>query len=131
MKNITLAVDEEALRAARIYAAEHDTTVNALVREHLAKLAERSKRSRLGLGPDLAGAGQSIYRDDPPFDEEKAAQARRELVEMSRRSAAELGPDYKWNRAELYDREALRGHQRADLRGNGAPISGGSKAKSK
>ena len=35
MKNITLAIDEEVLRAARIYAAEHDTTVNALVREYL------------------------------------------------------------------------------------------------
>ena len=35
MKNITLAINEEILRAARRYAANHDTTVNALVRDYL------------------------------------------------------------------------------------------------
>ena len=31
-KNITLAIDEDILRAVRRHAAERDTTVNALVR---------------------------------------------------------------------------------------------------
>jgi hypothetical protein len=43
MKNITLAIDEETLDAGRAYARRHQTTLNALVRDLLAKtvLADR------------------------------------------------------------------------------------------
>jgi len=37
VKNITLAIDEDTLDAGRAYAQRHDTTLNALVRELLAK----------------------------------------------------------------------------------------------
>ena len=37
MKNITLALDEDTLDAARAYAQRRDTTLDALVRELLAK----------------------------------------------------------------------------------------------
>jgi len=37
MKNITLALDEETLEAGRAYAERHQTTLNALVRDLLAK----------------------------------------------------------------------------------------------
>ena len=37
MKNITLAIDEETLAAGRAYAERHHTTLNALVRELLAR----------------------------------------------------------------------------------------------
>lgn len=37
MKNITLAIDEETLDAGRAYAERHQTTLNALVRDLLAK----------------------------------------------------------------------------------------------
>ena len=37
MKNITLAVDEETLAAGRAYAERHHTTLNALVRDLLAR----------------------------------------------------------------------------------------------
>ena len=37
MKNITLALDDDTLKASRIYAQRHGTTLNALVRELLAK----------------------------------------------------------------------------------------------
>ncbi len=37
MKNITLALDEETLAAGRAYAQRHDTTLNALVRDLLAR----------------------------------------------------------------------------------------------
>jgi hypothetical protein len=37
MKNITLALDEETLEAGREYAQRHQTTLNALVRDLLAK----------------------------------------------------------------------------------------------
>ena len=44
MKNITLAIDEEVLAAGRAYADRHRTTLNALVRDLLAKTvhADRS-----------------------------------------------------------------------------------------
>jgi hypothetical protein len=37
MKNITLAIDEETLAAGRAYAERHNTTLNALVRDLLAR----------------------------------------------------------------------------------------------
>ena len=48
MKNITLAIDEETLDAGRAYAQRHQTTLNALVRELLAKtvLADREAAVR-------------------------------------------------------------------------------------
>ena len=39
MKNITVTVDEEVHRLARIRAAERDTSVSALVRDYLRRLA--------------------------------------------------------------------------------------------
>ena len=50
MKNITVTVDDETYRKARIKAAEMDTSVSALVKDFLAELAvgesdtERLKR---------------------------------------------------------------------------------------
>lgn len=41
MKNITVAVDDETYRSARVRAAELDTTVSALVREYLRLLSVR------------------------------------------------------------------------------------------
>ena len=44
MRNITVSVDEETHRRARIRAAELDTSVSALVREFLRRLAPRDRR---------------------------------------------------------------------------------------
>ena len=41
MKNITVSVDDETYRKARIKAAELETSVSALVRDYLAKLARQ------------------------------------------------------------------------------------------
>lgn len=41
MKNITLSVDDETYRQARIQAAEQGTTVSALVRNYLGTLSRR------------------------------------------------------------------------------------------
>ena len=52
MKNITLSVDEKVLATVRRHAAEHNSTVNALVREYLTNLAaheDRAKRARARL----------------------------------------------------------------------------------
>jgi hypothetical protein len=37
MKNVTLALDEQTLNAGRAYAERHQTTLNALVRDLLAR----------------------------------------------------------------------------------------------
>ena len=45
MRNITLSVDDDVLAAVRRYAAEHDSSVNALVREYLTNLAGHRDRA--------------------------------------------------------------------------------------
>ena len=42
MKNITVSVDEDTYRRARIKAAERDTSVSALVKDFLASLAREN-----------------------------------------------------------------------------------------
>jgi hypothetical protein len=76
MKNITLAIDEDVLEAVRKYAAARDTTVNAIVREHLTHLADV---------------------------EDRAAKARQRLLELSDASQMEVGPK-TWTRDDLYER---------------------------
>ena len=61
MKNITVSVDEETHRLARIRAAELDTSVSALVR----KLPEESVwRPRNGGGPVGRGDGSRTPAHD-------------------------------------------------------------------
>lgn len=79
-RNITLSIDEEVVKAVRIYAAKRDTSLNALVREYLGKLASQEEESQ----------------------EQRREKARKRLIELSKRSTAEMG-SYKWNREELYD----------------------------
>jgi plasmid stability protein len=72
MKNITVSVDEETYRRARVKAAEHDTSVSALVRRFLSELAsgesdiERLKREERELRARIAAftAGNRISRED-------------------------------------------------------------------
>lgn len=44
MKNITVSVDDETYRQARIKAAERDTSVSALVKQFLTELAASEDR---------------------------------------------------------------------------------------
>ena len=46
MKNITVSVDDETYRSARIKAAERDTSVSALVRQFLTDLAAGESDSK-------------------------------------------------------------------------------------
>lgn len=74
MKNITLALDDETLAAGRAYAERHHTTLNALVRDLLARTVH----------VDSAAAVEEMFR----------------LMDASpghSRSA-------RWTRDELYDR---------------------------
>lgn len=61
MKNITIAVDEIVLCKARQYAGEHGNTLEALLAEHLALLADRAGR-RLAVR-------EQIYVDHQPSAE--------------------------------------------------------------
>lgn len=76
MKNLTLAVDEKVLEAVRLYAAERGTTVNALVRAELERIAR---------------------------SEDRIAAARRRIRDLAARSAAEVGP-IDWTRGDLHER---------------------------
>ncbi len=76
MKNITLSVDERVLAAVRRYAAEHNSSVNALVREFLSRISQ---------------------------SEDRARNARRRIRELSNRSRARIG-SRSWNREDLHDR---------------------------
>jgi hypothetical protein len=76
MKNLRLSIDENVLSEVRRYAAKRDTTVSALVRDFLTRLATQ---------------------------EDRAAKARQRLLELSDTSEGRMG-DRKWNRERLYDR---------------------------
>jgi len=76
MKNVTIALDESLLREARRIAADRSTTLNAMIREFLAELAQRESR---------------------------AVNARRRIVELCRTTQAEVGPR-TWSRDELHER---------------------------
>lgn len=76
MKNITLTVDEKVLAAARRYAAEHNSSVNAMVREFLTDIADR---------------------------EDRAAKARSRIKQLSRKSKARVGSK-TCKRDELHER---------------------------
>jgi hypothetical protein len=77
MANLTLTIDGDLLKRARIRALERDTSVNALVRGYLEGLATR--------GPDREGMGA--------------------FLAMTESIHAGSGPGgRRWTRDELYDR---------------------------
>lgn len=77
MANVTFAIDDDMLRRARIHALKQGTSLNALVREHLASL----------VGSDAS------------------AEAARRFLALAERSTASSGPGGRtWRRDELYDR---------------------------
>jgi plasmid stability protein len=77
MSNITLNMPDEILDEVRVYAAERKTTINALVRNYLTSITTQRKRVK---------------------------QAMAELRKMSEKTESRLGPDYKFDRASLYER---------------------------
>ena len=56
MANLTLAIDDELLRKARIRALELGTSVNAMVREHLDHIVSRDDRAKAAMRRLLARA---------------------------------------------------------------------------
>jgi plasmid stability protein len=81
MANLTVSIDDEVLRKARIRALEHSTSVNAVVRDYLERYA--------GVGPTAA--------------------ALTGFLELARASRAGSGPGGRsWTRADLYERTDRR-----------------------
>jgi hypothetical protein len=72
MKNITVSLDEETYRRARMIAAQRDTSVSALVRKFLVELAsgetefERLKRLEKEIRAQITefSASENLPRDE-------------------------------------------------------------------
>ena len=84
MKNITLAINEKVLDEVREIAVRRRTTVNALVRDYLTQIAS---------------------------EESRIAEARKGLLELMENSTGRLGPDYVWNREEIYEDRMFPRHK--------------------
>ncbi len=77
MANLTLTLDDEVLRRARIRAIETGTSVNAVVRSYLEEFAGRTA----------------------------AAEGAQEFLALSERAQAKSGPGGRaWTRDELHER---------------------------
>ena len=82
MKNITISVDNETYRLARIKAAERGTSVSAMVRDYLNSLSE----NRL----------------------QHPKRTLREIIAAIHARGGGVDPSENLTREELYDRNALR-----------------------
>lgn len=87
MKNITISIEDELYRLARIKAAERSTSVSALFREFLI---------RLTLG------------DSAESDFQRLAREEQEIRAELRANRLGLKPGHNFSRDELHDRHALR-----------------------
>ena len=76
MANLTLTIDEDVLRRARIRAIERNTSVNAVVREFLESYAGKDDLER----------------------------AKEEILRIARESNASSGPEGRtWKREDIYE----------------------------
>ncbi len=106
MKNITVTVDDETYRSARIRAAELDTSVSAMVREYLRLLAVRQeeeahaesagkRRERLlrEVVADFDARGIALRAADSLSREELFGRAASQIdAEVKRRNLKDRGP---------------------------------------
>lgn len=65
-RNITFNLPSDLIRRAKVYAAEHDTTVNTVVRELLQEALSREDRARAAADRLLALADQGPYFSADP-----------------------------------------------------------------
>ena len=80
--NLTLSIDEETLKRARMRAVTEDTSVNAVVRDFLATYASGWQERR---------------------------EAMDRILTLALNSTAGSGPEGRtWTREDTYDREVLR-----------------------
>ena len=96
MKNITVSVDEETHRLARIRAAEMDTSVSALVRNYLRSLAR---------GRDDEAASRSEFVET---NRERRRRLLSEVFEEIRTTRSGFRASDNISREALHDRDAVR-----------------------
>jgi plasmid stability protein len=59
MANLTITLDDQLLKKARVKAAELETSVNAVVREYLEEWTERKAERKRAIEAFIEGAKQS------------------------------------------------------------------------
>lgn len=96
MRNITVSVDEETHRLARIRAAELDTSVSALVRDFLKNLAA----DRVG--------GTAAERQDTETEVDRRRRMLHVVIEKITANGGGLRMADNLSREELYDRARAR-----------------------
>ena len=97
MKNITVSVDEDTHRQARIRAAELDTSVSALVRQFLRSLSESGPGVDMPAIPNKEGADVTLRPRD--LDEV--------LADFNARGVG-LQMSDNLSREDIYDRDRAR-----------------------
>jgi plasmid stability protein len=65
-RNITFSLPSDLIRKAKVYAAEHDTTINTLVRELLQDALERESRMQAAVNQLLVLADRGPYFTTDP-----------------------------------------------------------------
>ena len=100
MKNITVSVDEQTHRLARIRAAELDTSVSALVRDYLKSLVA-DRGGTVASGPSVEA------------EVERRRRMLREVIEEITANGGGLRMTDNLSREELYDRTRARAEAQA------------------
>ena len=73
MKNITVSLDDDTYRRARVIAAERDTSVSALVKQFLIELAKgESEAERLKSEERALGERVTAFRDSDTLPRDDA-----------------------------------------------------------
>lgn len=83
MANLTLSVEDDLLKQCRLYAVQHDTSVNALVRDYLETLVD-PRQERMRALAEIDRITEDIARND------------------------KLSGVWKWNRDALYEERMAR-----------------------
>ena len=82
MSNLTLSIEDDLLKQARLYAVQHDTSVNAMVRDYLrgvvAQVSEQRRAERLKSVENIQRIAEQIKQEH--------------LIQG----------DWKWNRDDAY-----------------------------
>lgn len=87
MKNITLAVDDELLARYRLLAAQHKSTVNAMVRRHMEEVtgAQEMRRDALERLAELSRRSEAYDEAHPLPDGGEEARFSRQETYSGRR----------------------------------------------
>ncbi len=101
MKNITVSVDEDTHRLARIRAAELDTSVSALVRDYLEGLVSNGASARAAVDAQFAALHKRRYK------------RLLDVIEDIRVESPDFRVADNLPREELYDRARARAEAQA------------------